>query len=60
MSHRRSLDSALSYSYTSRKRPDVKQRVSQRGKVRPLVLLWALGVPLPLVLIVWLVRGCVS
>ncbi len=60
MSQRGSLNSELSYSHTSRKRPDVKSRTSQRGKVRPLVLLWALGVPLPLVLIVWLVRGCVS
>jgi hypothetical protein len=28
------------------------------GKVRPALLLWALGVPLPLVLIVVLLRGC--
>ena len=28
------------------------------GKIRPAVLLWALGVPIPLVLIFVLVRGC--
>jgi len=32
---------------------------SQSGKVKPAVLLWALGVPLPLILIIWLLaRGC--
>lgn len=29
------------------------------GKVRMGILLWALGVPLPLVLLFLLVRGCV-
>ena len=28
------------------------------GRIRPLVLLWALGVPLPIVLIIFLIRGC--
>jgi hypothetical protein len=28
------------------------------GKVRPMILLWALGVPIPIVLIILLVRGC--
>lgn len=30
----------------------------REGKVRTAVLLWALGVPLPLVLIFLLIRGC--
>lgn len=31
---------------------------SRRGEVKWAVLLWAIGVPLPLVLIVALLRGC--
>jgi hypothetical protein len=30
----------------------------QSGKVRPMILLWALGIPLPIILIIWLLRGC--
>jgi len=30
----------------------------QSGKIRPMVLLWAIGIPLPIVLIIMLVRGC--
>lgn len=30
------------------------------GKVRPMILLWALGVPIPLILLILLVRGCVG
>lgn len=28
------------------------------GRVKPILLLWALGVPVPLILIVLLIRGC--
>jgi hypothetical protein len=28
------------------------------GKVKPALLLWALGVPIPIVLIILLIRGC--
>jgi hypothetical protein len=28
------------------------------GKVRPGILLWALGVPIPLLLLIYLLRGC--
>lgn len=28
------------------------------GKIRPAILLWALGVPIPLVLLFLLIRGC--
>lgn len=31
---------------------------SRPGKVRPMILLWALGVPIPLILIIVLMRGC--
>jgi len=31
---------------------------SRRGKVRPAILLWALGVPIPLVIIFLLLRSC--
>lgn len=32
---------------------------NESGRVKPMVLLWALGVPLPLVLLIWiLTRGC--
>jgi hypothetical protein len=30
------------------------------GKVRPMILLWALGVPIPLILLIVLIRGCVG
>jgi len=30
----------------------------QAGKVRTGVLLWALGVPLPIILIIWAIKGC--
>ncbi len=32
--------------------------MKQDGKVRPAVLLWALGVPLPIVLLILVIRGC--
>ena len=32
---------------------------TESGKVKPVILMWALGVPLPLILIIWLfARGC--
>ena len=34
------------------------RRARSAGKMRPMVLLWALGVPLPIVLIIFMVRGC--
>ena len=30
----------------------------QAGKVRTGILLWALGVPLPIILIIWALKGC--
>lgn len=35
-----------------------RRRNRAAGKVRPLILLWALGVPLPIIGIIFLVRGC--
>jgi len=32
---------------------------SRVGKIRTGVLLWALGVPIPLLLLFWLFKGCV-
>lgn len=32
---------------------------NRSGKVRPMILLWALGVPIPLILLIVLIRGCV-
>lgn len=34
--------------------------VHRPGKVRPAILLWALGVPIPLILLILLIRGCVT
>jgi len=35
------------------------EKSSESGKVKPAVLMWALGVPIPLVIIIWLLaRGC--
>lgn len=28
------------------------------GRVKPMLLLWALGVPVPLILIILAIRGC--
>lgn len=33
-------------------------RATRSGKVRPTILLWALGVPIPLLVIFFLIRGC--
>jgi hypothetical protein len=33
-------------------------RWTRAGKVRPAILLWALGVPIPIILVVLLIRGC--
>lgn len=31
----------------------------ERGGVKPMVLLWALGIPIPLILLILLFKGCV-
>ena len=31
---------------------------ARAGKVRPMILLWALGVPIPLIILFFLIRGC--
>lgn len=28
------------------------------GKMRPKILLWALGVPIPIIIVIFLIRGC--
>lgn len=33
-------------------------KASRPGKVRPMILLWALGVPIPLILLLLLLRSC--
>ena len=40
--------------------PPVSSRYTRAGKVRPMILLWALGVPIPIVIIIFLVRGCMG
>lgn len=32
---------------------------SRAGKMRPMILLWALGIPIPIILLLLLFRGCV-
>ena len=39
--------------------PPAPGRWARAGKVRPMILLWALGVPIPLVLLIVLLRSCV-
>ena len=34
------------------------QHRAQGGKVRTGVLLWALGVPIPIIIILWALKGC--
>ena len=29
------------------------------GKARYAILMWLLGVPLPIILLIWMVKGCV-
>lgn len=36
-----------------------KRRWNRHGKVRHGILLWLLGVPIPLILLFFLIRGCV-
>jgi hypothetical protein len=47
---------------TTRAIPPQTSRASRPGfrdgKIRPAVLLWALGVPIPFVLIFLVIRGC--
>ena len=31
---------------------------SRPGRIRPAILLWALGVPIPLIVLFFLIRGC--
>jgi hypothetical protein len=31
---------------------------SEAGKARSALLLWLLGVPLPIILLIWLIKGC--
>lgn len=31
---------------------------TESGKVKTGILLWLLGVPLPILLLIWLLRGC--
>lgn len=38
----------------------VQRRWSRPGKVRHGILLWLLGVPIPLILLFFLIRGCVA
>jgi len=30
----------------------------ESGKVKPMILLWALGIPLPIILLLLLFKGC--
>jgi hypothetical protein len=36
-----------------------QNRWLRSGRIRPIILLWALGVPIPIILLVLLIRGCV-
>lgn len=40
--------------------PAERQRWSRSGKIKPMILLWALGVPIPIIIVIFLVRGCVG
>jgi hypothetical protein len=35
-----------------------EKRDKESGRVKPAILLWALGIPLPIILIIFLLRGC--
>jgi hypothetical protein len=38
--------------------PAANTALSRPAKVRPVILAWALGIPIPLILLVLLIRGC--
>lgn len=38
--------------------PAPQSRFARAARVRPLILLWALGIPLPIILLLYLLRGC--
>lgn len=39
-------------------RPGAGLGPRRSGRVRPMILMWALGVPIPIILIIMLMRGC--
>lgn len=41
-----------------RNRKSYARLKSEAGKVKPMVLLWALGIPLPIVAIIFLAKSC--
>ncbi|MCR4292158.1 MAG: hypothetical protein NUV76_04685 [Candidatus Kuenenia sp.] len=41
-----------------RKTNYLKRLKDEQGKVRWMILLWALGIPIPIILIIFLLRGC--
>ena len=45
---------------TPQEPPAITPAVGRSGKVRPAILLWALGVPIPFILVFFLIRGCMS
>jgi hypothetical protein len=36
----------------------MKQHKSETGKVKPVILMWALGIPIPIIILILLFRGC--
>ena len=38
------------------RKPGMDKRES--GKVKPMILLWALGIPIPIILLLLLFKGC--
>ena len=43
----------------ARVHPRMRDLRARAGKARYALLLWLLGVPLPIILLIWLVKGCV-
>ncbi|MCX5689586.1 MAG: hypothetical protein NTV94_07350 [Planctomycetota bacterium] len=58
MSHITRLNSSRANASEPRMAVRPVQFWSRPGKIRPAILLWALGVPIPLILLVFLLRGC--
>ena len=48
-----------SISLPARVHPRMRNLRARAGKARYALLLWLLGIPLPIILLIWLVKGCV-
>lgn len=56
----RAADAAAHGDATGKAPPARAGFAARAGKVRPVILLWALGVPIPILIVVLVIRSCVG